>query len=212
MMLHGIDFSHHNDRYPTSGIDFAILKATQGDSYKDPTYAERSRTLECLWGAYHVLQLSSPGDAAREFANYYETVGPLAGGGGIRPVLDLETSQIDQAPSAATLYDDIAEWISLCRYTYTAPIVYRSLRGAKHMRDRGIPYTQQDKLFRGCPLWLAHHRTHNDCMLLPVTPQAMADYLPPYGPEPAIWQWGHPEGIDRNVVISQENWATCKYP
>jgi lysozyme len=56
-----IDISHHNGTIDLSnaqraGVVGIIQKATQGTSYRDPTYQtnfQQAQSLSLMWGAYH---------------------------------------------------------------------------------------------------------------------------------------------------------------
>ena len=73
-----VDISHHNtvhDLHATanSGIWGIIHKATQGASYRDPTYAQRRRPVldaGMLWGAYHFGDNSDPVAQVSAFLDY----------------------------------------------------------------------------------------------------------------------------------------------
>ncbi|MUN39482.1 glycoside hydrolase family 25 protein [Actinomadura litoris] len=57
-MLHGIDVSSHNPSFEAEGLDFVIVKATEGRSYTNPLRAEqaaRARRAGCVVGFYHFL-------------------------------------------------------------------------------------------------------------------------------------------------------------
>ncbi|WP_242907401.1 glycoside hydrolase family 25 protein [Actinomadura terrae] len=57
-MLHGIDVSSHNPSYETEGLDFVIVKATEGRSYINPYRARQAahaRRAGCVVGFYHFL-------------------------------------------------------------------------------------------------------------------------------------------------------------
>lgn len=57
-MLHGVDVSSYNPTYDTDGLDFVIVKATEGHSYTNPyrgKQADRARDAGCVVGFYHFL-------------------------------------------------------------------------------------------------------------------------------------------------------------
>ena len=63
MTVKGGDFSHYNSTIP-DGLDFYILKCTEGDDYVDPTYAGRMDNLHAIKGAYHFFRMSA--DAGKQ--------------------------------------------------------------------------------------------------------------------------------------------------
>ncbi|RII15665.1 Lysozyme M1 precursor [Streptomyces sp. YIM 130001] len=57
-MLHGIDVSAYQSSFDTDGVDFVIVKATEGRSYINPRMAaqvSRARDAGCVVGFYHFL-------------------------------------------------------------------------------------------------------------------------------------------------------------
>jgi GH25 family lysozyme M1 (1,4-beta-N-acetylmuramidase) len=58
-MLHGVDVSSHNPSYDPKGLDFVIVKATEGRSYVNPRRADqaaKAREAGCVVGFYHFLR------------------------------------------------------------------------------------------------------------------------------------------------------------
>lgn len=69
-MLHGVDVSSHQSDYSTDGLDFVIVKATEGRSYINPrrdAQSEKARNADCVVGFYHFLW---PGNIAAQ-ARYF---------------------------------------------------------------------------------------------------------------------------------------------
>ncbi|MCT2591367.1 glycoside hydrolase family 25 protein [Streptomyces sp. N2-109] len=57
-MLRGIDVSSHQSSIDPDGLDFVIVKATEGRSYVNPRMndqVKKSRDAECVVGFYHFL-------------------------------------------------------------------------------------------------------------------------------------------------------------
>lgn len=86
----GIDLSHHNPEpdWDKLDVDFIILKATEGATYRDPTFYKRRE--QCInhnipVGAYHFF--TGINDAMEEFRNFSYTVGHTID---IIPVIDAE--------------------------------------------------------------------------------------------------------------------------
>lgn len=89
-MLKGIDISNWQKGIdPTAlGLDFAIVKATEGIGFIDPTFTSFAAKLKAkgmLWGYYHFAREN---DAAKEADSFYAAVKPYLKQG--IPVLDYE--------------------------------------------------------------------------------------------------------------------------
>src|SRR5258706_8988783 len=68
------DVSHYQGTMSLGGVDAAIAKATQGVSYKDPTYgAYKGQMAGRLFAAYHWLDTA---DAVAQARNAFSVVGP----------------------------------------------------------------------------------------------------------------------------------------
>lgn len=86
-MLKGIDVSHHDPiSLDVTGVDFVIMKATEGTFFEDNTFGYRmSRTPHMLRGCYHFAHGNDPRAEARHFDNVtHKYLGTFA------PVLDFE--------------------------------------------------------------------------------------------------------------------------
>ncbi|KOT93807.1 muramidase [Streptomyces sp. NRRL F-5755] len=69
-MLHGVDVSSHNPSYSATGLDFVIIKATEGRSYINPhqeAQAAKARKAGCVVGFYHFLWPGNIADQAKYF-------------------------------------------------------------------------------------------------------------------------------------------------
>lgn len=154
----GVDISHHNGpvdwaKVKADGISFAFLKASEGQTYKDDTFASHinaARSAGVLVGAYHFVRAVSKADARAEAANFYATI--RAAGGidslDLPPVMDYEDnkgglsrSQIN-AVAAAFLTE-------IERLSGVRPIVYTGNAFADNF-DPGIGKY---------PLWIARYST-----------------------------------------------------
>jgi lysozyme len=198
MRLPGIDISHHQGT--TSGIDwdkvgrqgfaFAILKATEGLTYKDPElrgfWAELSaRGIPC--GAYHLIRLAkekrgqlvamTPGEIADQVGFYLHTVaGLVEPGEALPPVLDLETRRIDEVArdleDPALAQDLIVAWLEGVESALgVTPILYTSPRGVRHLEG------YHEKLAR-FTLWDVDY---GDGEGEPTLPASHTDWT--------LWQW-----------------------
>lgn len=98
----GIDISHHNgpvdwSKVAADGISFALLKASEGQNYRDPTFAghlKAARTAGLLVGAYHFVTARTEAAARVEAANF---AGAITAAGGVElldlpPVMDYENN------------------------------------------------------------------------------------------------------------------------
>ena len=102
----GIDASHHQGSIDWravagDGITFAYLKATEGTSYTDPTFAQhRSEALDLglRVGGYHYFQLCSSG--AEQAAHFASVLGDLGGGNLLPGAVDLELAGSCATPPA----------------------------------------------------------------------------------------------------------------
>lgn len=91
---HGIDVSHHNGAVPwrhllESGLSFAMIKASQGEKYKDPTFVKHWTTTKHCGiprGAYHFFDPTA--DPTAQAENF---LAALEGDPGeLPPVVDVE--------------------------------------------------------------------------------------------------------------------------
>lgn len=129
----GIDVSHHNDKVDwakvaADGISFAILKASQGKSFRDNTFAghvKAARAAGLLVGAYHFVDATTEAAARAEAANF---AGAIAAAGGVQlldfpPVMDYENNPggLSQTQINAVAMAFLAE---LERLTGRRPMVY----------------------------------------------------------------------------------------
>lgn len=106
MRVRGIDASHHQGAIDWAavagdGIAFAYLKASEGTTYVDPTFADhRASALDVgiAVGGYHYFQLCSSGvEQATHFAS---VLGNLRPDGHLPPAVDLELAGSCGVPPA----------------------------------------------------------------------------------------------------------------
>ncbi|WP_181304850.1 glycoside hydrolase family 25 protein [Rufibacter sp. XAAS-G3-1] len=137
--LHGIDVSRYQQEVDwkhvkDSNINFAFIKATEGDFLKDPFFDrnwEQSRQQGIKRGAYHYYLPWVP--VEKQIAHFLNTVSLQPGD--LAPVLDVETYAED-IPDAH-MRRDIRQWLSAVEEHYgVKPIIYtyqrfydRKLRG-----------------------------------------------------------------------------------
>lgn len=143
-----VDVSHFQtnidwDAAKKAGVKGAMLKATEGTSYVDPTYAGRRDDLRkrgMFLGAYHFLR---PGDAraqARYFVKHAALKGEI-------PVLDYEADGLS-TQMFADFKDELAKAgiTKMVLYTYTSKAPSNSY---------------------GCPLWIARYSNSNSAPVIP---------------------------------------------
>ncbi|MEU3655901.1 glycoside hydrolase family 25 protein [Streptomyces sp. NPDC032161] len=78
-MLHGVDVSAYQSSFDPDGLDFVLIKATEGRSYVNPrlsSQVKRARDAECVVGFYHFLW---PGNI-RAQAKYFLSKAPEEAG------------------------------------------------------------------------------------------------------------------------------------
>jgi lysozyme len=100
-----IDISHYQPdpdwkALKGAGVIGVILKATEGASYIDPTFAARRKAAwaaDLLTASYHFLH---HGEAAAEMAHYLQTVAPEDGE---RVIIDYEDDSLDLADLEAAV-------------------------------------------------------------------------------------------------------------
>jgi lysozyme len=161
------DFSHWNAPdfalLKNGGLIGVILKATQGTSYKDPTFTSRAMlasSLGLLVGAYHFADGSDPQTQANFFCR--ETVGiPLLG-------IDIEENSTNASTVTVPQAAEIVSYVH--GITAKLPLCYIGRYGPDK-RATGLPNT----ILSRCPLWLPEYGTN------PITP-------PGFG-TPMLWQW-----------------------
>jgi lysozyme len=128
----GIDVSNHQgsinwSKVKAAGIAFAFIKATEGQSYKDPRFADNwsgAKAAGILRGAYHFFKPDKP--VAAQVTNFTSMV-KLASGD-LLPVLDVEKDNQNWAAMPA------AKRVPLCLeflqaledYYKVKPLIYTS--------------------------------------------------------------------------------------
>ncbi|KAK4496308.1 hypothetical protein PRZ48_012288 [Zasmidium cellare] len=168
--VYGFDISHYqssvdfNAAYNSGGLRFVYIKATEGTTYKDPSFSSHytgATNAGFIRGGYHFA--SGTGDGSQE-ANYF-----LANGGGwsndgrtLPGMLDLEGDCIS------------VSWIQTFSNTYHAktgryPVLYSSPSWWSSCTGNSNAFVNTN------PLWMACYRSS------PCTPQGGWPYY-------TIWQ------------------------
>ena len=148
--ISGIDVSHYQGQVnwntaAKSGIQFAFIKATQGEGDVDPEFARNwtaSAEAGVVRGAYHFFM---PGEDAKSQAEHFlKTVGDY--GQALPPALDIE---VDQDVPPATYAAAIRTWVTVVEEALGCkPIIYT---------DRPFWNEHVNMNFDGYPLWLADY-------------------------------------------------------
>lgn len=144
-----IDISHHNHgvdfaKVKAGGVEAVILKASQGVSGVDPTFAvNRRKALDAglLVGAYH---FATGGDVIQQAAHFYSVVQPDKQ---TLLVLDYEPN-----PAGTTMIAKAAERFieEIKNETGKSPVLYTGAAMADKLGIQGVA---------DCPLWWARYRT-----------------------------------------------------
>lgn len=128
----GIDASHHQGAIDWAavagdGIAFAYLKASEGTSYTDPTFAGHRTEAQrqgIRVGGYHYFQLCSSG--VEQAAHFVSVLGSVGGPEDLPPAVDLELAGSCAAPPArAVLLDEVRAFLQQVEAaTGRRPVVY----------------------------------------------------------------------------------------
>lgn len=109
----GVDVSQHQgsvnwERVADDGIEFAIVKSSEGEDYRDPTFSrarlEAIRAAGIVPGVYHYLRPRPGRPGSREavwFLNVIQAAG--LGPGDLRPAVDIEETALSPAATCAYL-------------------------------------------------------------------------------------------------------------
>jgi GH25 family lysozyme M1 (1,4-beta-N-acetylmuramidase) len=143
------------------GVDFAYIKATEGDTYVNPYFGEDWRgagEAGLLRGAYHYARPRLPlWTATQDAQRFLMTTGPFAGPNDLPPVLDLEDS-------GGLSRDDVVAWADewmaeITRQTGRWPMLYSAawfldgaVGGAAELADHPMWVAEYNDL--GYPQWL----------------------------------------------------------
>lgn len=132
MRLRGIDASHHQGTIDWravagDGIAFAYLKATEGTTYSDPTFADHRAAAQrhgIAVGGYHYFQLCSPGVAQAE--HFVAVLGAIDGARHLPPAVDLELAgSCTTPPPREALLAQVDEFLAhVAAETGREPVVY----------------------------------------------------------------------------------------
>jgi GH25 family lysozyme M1 (1,4-beta-N-acetylmuramidase) len=161
--VHGIDVSHYQgtvrwSSVASDGIAFAILKATEGQTYVDPTFTYNDGQAAIAGvpvGAYHVWGKpnKSPDEARLEADHFVQVVHPTVGD--VLPVLDMEMNRIPDGTTRSTLMAWSRAWLNrVAVKTGVRPMVYGSQYLFQTILGNSTWFADH-----GFPLWFAWPRT-----------------------------------------------------
>lgn len=151
MLVRGLDLSHHQQtvdfgRMARDGIQFVMLKATQGTGYVDPTFAPRAQQAHDAGlqvGAYHFAEVDT--DVIANVSHFLDTVRPTPAS---RRLLVLDVERLDgMSGSHAGLWSAVFVRL-LARETGHRPWVYTNASFANACNLGGL-------LARDVNLWVA---------------------------------------------------------
>jgi len=151
----GVDLSHFNvsaefHEMVDAGISFVYLKATQGENFVDPTYADRrvrALSVGLRVGSYHFYDPQSP--ASEQADQFLHTIGKLLPGE-LPPALDLEATPGWDSISQSERVHQVDSWLNEVEGGLgVRPMIYTSMGWWKG------EFGNAD--FSGHPLWLAHY-------------------------------------------------------
>ena len=130
--IRGIDASHHQgpiDWEAVAGdrIRFAYLKASEGTSYTDPTFAghrDAAQAAGIRVGGYHYFSLCS--DGAAQAQHFAAVLGELSPRADLPPAVDLELAgQCATPPGREALLAEVRTFLdAVDQATGRAPVVY----------------------------------------------------------------------------------------
>lgn len=164
--VRGIDISHHNGLVEwakvDSGLAFVIMKATQGNRFKDPRFDsnwKEARKKGLVRGAYHYFH---PGIPASEQFQHFKSVVQLEKGD-MPPMLDVENKRCDM--------NEVGKWMDMAEQHYgMKPVLYSTFGFFKVFIADRIPacrvwlYSDENRDFipavenYDCILWQHSHR------------------------------------------------------
>ena len=145
-----VDLSHHNGevdllRAKGDGILGVIHKATQGVSYRDPTYLEnrkKASDARLLWGAYH---FGTGSDGVTQAEHFLQVVQP---GPDCLLILDFEGNQ--QGPSMS-----LEEARAFASHVREQTGRWPGLYSGHYVKE--LLGTQTDSILANCWFWLSQY-------------------------------------------------------
>lgn len=155
----GIDVSYWNagidwPKVRAAGQRFVFAKATEGDTYKDPTFDDNwrgAKSAGLLRGAYHFFRCNV--DPKKQAGNFIDYVKSMNDVGELPPVLDLETND---GQTKEKVISRVTTWVDVVEDAFNRkPIIYSRaffLQDYFSEASGGPPSWAKDY-----PLWLAQY-------------------------------------------------------
>jgi len=198
----GIDVSYWNSgidwpKVRATGQRFVVAKATEGDTYRDPTLDDNwfgAKSAGLLRGAYHFFRCNI--DPKKQADNYIDYVHSLKDEGEFPPVLDLETHDNVKKEK---IIPAVKAWLDRVESVFhKKPIIYSGFYFLKDYMSEaggGPPMWAKDY-----PLWLAQYPDQYHDGMSPSLPVGWFNWT--------IWQYsqkGRLNGINANVDMDLFN-------
>jgi lysozyme len=152
---YGIDVSKYqgnivSDIINKDGLSFVICKATEGETYTDPDFAnnwEAIRKKNLRRGAYHFYH--SDDDPVKQAQFFVQTLQGLANTD-ISPILDIEGGGINGSISVVNLQNDLLQFLTQVeQQSKRRPVIYTGLDFANKYLSNSV--------FTRYPLWIAEY-------------------------------------------------------
>ncbi|HET9591270.1 MAG TPA: GH25 family lysozyme [Anaerolineales bacterium] len=198
----GIDVSYWNagihwPKVRAAGQRFVFVKATEGNSYSDPTFDDNwlgAKSVGLLRGAYHFFRANV--DPQKQAARFIDYVKSMNDNGELPPVLDLETHDNQ---TKERIIARAKTWLDLVEAAFgKKPIIYS---GQYFLQDYfsepggGPPVWAKDY-----PLWLAQYPNQYIPGMQPTLPRGWFKWT--------FWQYsekGQVNGINAKVDLNLFN-------
>ena len=198
----GIDVSYWDSgidwpKVRATGQRFVFVKATEADSYADPTFPANwsgAKSAGLLRGAYHFLRCNV--DAKKQATKFIDYVKSVNDNGELPPILDLESND---GQTKDKVIARAKTWLDLVEAAFgKKPIIYS---GQYFLQDYfseaggGPPSWSKDH-----PLWLAQYPNQYSPGMQPYLPRGWFKWT--------FWQYsekGQVNGINANVDLNLFN-------
>jgi lysozyme len=198
----GIDVSYWDagidwPKVRATGQRFVLIKATEADSYADPTFDDNwsgAKSAGLLRGAYHFFRGNV--DPKKQAAKFIDYVNSMNDNGELPPVLDLETNDGQMKDKIVA---NAKVWLDLVEAAYgKKPIIYS---GQYFLQDFfSVPGGGPPSWAKDYPLWLAQYPNQYTPGLTPFLPKGWFSW--------AFWQYtdkGVVNGINAAVDLNLFN-------
>jgi lysozyme len=176
-----------------AGYAFALVKATEGDYYRNPYFAadyEAAKAAGLYRGAYH-FAIPSAGDGAGQADFFLDAAGYSADGWSLAPGLDLEWNPYNSgSPCYGLDQGEMVSWVAafrdeVQRRVHRLPAIYTTASWWDEC-------TGGDSSFGNSPLWVAAY-------------EVSAPPIPSGWSSPTLWQYtehGRVPGVPGEVDVN----------